>query len=119
MVRHMRLCRALLALSMGAASVGACQSEPPPLGEVLVVVDTDAPLTFVNRLRVDIYDTKGHWLSTNDLPRLAESDWPVSFSVVTPTSEGEPRPALVRLRGYRDSKTRRYEGERFTSRDPY
>lgn len=110
---------ALLAGAAACAVGVACQSDPPPLGEVLVVVDTDAPLTFVNRLRADLYDTEGHWLSTNDFPRLAESDWPVSFSVVTPTTTGAQRPAMVRLRGYRDSKIRPYEGERFRSRDPY
>jgi formylglycine-generating enzyme required for sulfatase activity len=100
---------------MGIA-VAACSpsvKDEPPLGEVLVVVDTDMPVpAFVGRLRVDVYAPDGTWYETRDLARSRVSDWPASFGVYAPDMENE-RVALVRLRGYPDGKVRDYRGERF------
>jgi formylglycine-generating enzyme required for sulfatase activity len=117
--RRIRRATAIVGLVLSVGSAGGCQSEPPPLGEVLVVADTDVPLTFVNRVRVDVYGSDGTWRTTNDFPLLSATDWPMSFSLVSPSASGPPEPLLVRLRAYRDSKTRPYLGERFEAREKF
>jgi formylglycine-generating enzyme required for sulfatase activity len=97
-------------------AVGSCQSiatAPPPLGEVRVVADTDAPVPrLVGRLRVDLYTVDGGWYATRDVPAFKPADWPVDFAVTL--GDGEPaKDVVVRLRGYPQGKTRDYRGERF------
>ena len=102
------------------ALVAACgsqqSSELPPLGEVVVVVDTDVPLAFAERLRVDVFED-GRWIESRDLLRPSADSWPASFSVFSPDPGGD-RVATVRLRVYAEGRTREYHGERFLSRRP-
>lgn len=82
-----------------AASLAACASrELPPLGEAVVVVDTDLPVPRVaSGLRVDTYATDGTWLESRDIARRDPRDWPVSFSVQA-TDDVRERDLLVRVR---------------------
>lgn len=99
--------------------LAACAPEPvtlPPLGEALVMVDTDAPVPrLVSRLRVDIYDEAFTWLDSREWPMRRREDWPASFSLFI--DEGSPdKRAWVRLRAFRDGKLRDYRGERYEKR---
>ena len=104
----------------------ACAPEPeelPPLGEALVVVDTDAPVArLASRLRIDVYAEDTTWIDSRDLPMPRRDDWPGSFSVFIEEAAVE-RVAIVRLRAYPDGKERDYLGERFMARpesgDPF
>jgi len=90
----------------------------PPLGEAILVVDTDAPVPkLAGRLRVDVYADDGTWLEFRDMPMRNPEDWPGSFSLYI--DEGSPaRLVWVRLRAYPDGKLRDYQGERFAPRPP-
>lgn len=84
----------------------------PPLGEVVVAVDTDAPVPeLVSRLRVDFFDAAGVWFDSRDILRADARDWPASFSVHS-DDEHADKTLILRLRGYQDGRLRRYEGER-------
>jgi hypothetical protein len=50
------LARAWLALSVVVASAGGCaQDVPPPAGQALVYIDTDAPPALFDRLRLEVF----------------------------------------------------------------
>jgi formylglycine-generating enzyme required for sulfatase activity len=86
----------IFALALASASCGA--RELAPLGEVLIVVDTDLPVPRVaSALRVDTYAADGRWLESRDIARRDPRDWPVSFSVQAADDERE-RDVVVRLR---------------------
>jgi formylglycine-generating enzyme required for sulfatase activity len=100
------------------ASTAACSNELPPLGEVVVVVDTDLRVPdFAGRLRVDLYSEEGAWYASRDMAVRNPSDWPASFGIVAPA--GVERRVLVRLRAYPEGRVRDYRGERFNRPDPY
>lgn len=88
---------------VGAVSIGgavpACLDRPQPLGEALLVVQTDTSIPRrVSRLRVDVYGDDGAVISTRDLTAPSPDDWPISFSVV---GDGDAeRIVTVRLRAY-------------------
>jgi formylglycine-generating enzyme required for sulfatase activity len=104
---------------LAVAALPACSDELPPLGEVVVYVDTDLPVpAMASRLRVDVFDHAGAWRTSRDHALGSPSDWPVSFSVVS-TDESAPTEAMVRLRAYRDVRTRDYRGERFVAPEIY
>jgi formylglycine-generating enzyme required for sulfatase activity len=91
----------------------------PPLGEVVVSLDTDAPVpAFVSRLRIDVFDEDGRWLTTRDQPRAQARDFPTSFSLYT-RDENTPQRVLVRARAYLDGRERDYQGEQFQDNAPY
>jgi formylglycine-generating enzyme required for sulfatase activity len=92
-------------------TLGCAAEDLPPFGEALMVVDTDAALSLVSRLRVDVYSEDGRWLRSRDLLTSDERDWPVSFSVQA--SVEEERRSLVRLRAYPTGRVRDYRGERY------
>ena len=95
----------------------SCKEAPPPLGEALFIVDTDAPVpALVGRLRIDFYTDRGTWFASRDVAAPDPSAWPVSFSVFNP-DEASTRVVLARLRAYPEGKTRDYRGERFSSRE--
>jgi formylglycine-generating enzyme required for sulfatase activity len=72
--------------------------ELPPLGEVVVVVDTDLPVPRVaSALRVDTYAKDGAWLESRDIARRDPRDWPASFSVQAADDTRE-RDVLIRVR---------------------
>lgn len=110
--------RNLLALAL-ITSACSKTSHDAPLGEVVLSIDTDAPVPdFVGRLRIDIFDEGGQWLQYSDIARTSAADWPASFSLYTRDDE-TPRKVLVRVRGYLEGRVRDYRGERFHERKPY
>lgn len=118
-VVDVRTCRKLIgrlgvigALAFASSCSGT--SSLPPLGEVVVVIDTDVPSPrIVDHLRVDVYSSDGTaWLASRDLLRAS---WPVSFSVHT-TDVAHGRDAIVRLRAYGGAYIQDYLGERFIER---
>jgi formylglycine-generating enzyme required for sulfatase activity len=93
-----------------AVALMACAAETPPelppLGEALIVVDTDLPLSVAQRLRIDIYNPG--WVASRDVVLPSKSSFPVSFSVFTPNTA---RTATLRLRMYPEGRTRDYRDE--------
>src|SRR5262249_14412246 len=75
----------LVACSAAALALG-CTTSLPPLGEALLVVDTDLPVPHIaSRLRVDLYtDDLATWYVSREIATLDPSAWPVSFSVFDP-----------------------------------
>jgi len=106
----------LVVLVGAIASCSGTSSTLPPLGEVVIAVDTDLPIAFANRLRIDVFED-GTWIESRDLVRPSVGSWPASFSVYSPDPQ-VGRVATVRLRAYPDGRTREYHGERFAPRDP-
>ncbi len=104
---------AFLALS------GACNhssTELPPLGEVLLVVDTDAAVpSLVGRLRVDAYAEDGTWYASRDFGLEDAVLWPSSFGVYSGVAD-QGGVVTLRLRGYADGNVRDYLGERYQAR---
>ena len=95
------------------------RKELPTYGEVVVAIDTDAPVPqFVSRLRIDLFDDRGTWFASRDVGRPSRGDWPASFSLYT-TDERSPRTVLVRARAYLEGRLRQYRGERHLDRRPY
>lgn len=116
-----RRLRAIIAASLLASAFLACRSSDDsltPLGEALVVVDTDLPAELASRLRVDLYAEDGRWFESRDIGRPDRRDWPASFSVYS-SDELEPRRVLVRIRVHPEGVTRDYLGERYEARVPY
>src|SRR5882724_9750239 len=111
---------AALVLGLAALACGHAQpKELPALGEVVVSIDTDAPVPqLISRLRIDLFDQDGRWFDSRDVARADPADWPASFSVYT-LDEQTPRTVLVRARAYLEGHTRDYRGERFEDRAPY
>ena len=107
-------------LCLCAASCGETEAKKlPPLGEVVVSIDTDALVPqMVGRLRIDLFDEQGHWFESRDIARTNTSDWPASFSLFTADLQ-EPRTVLLRARAYLEGRTREYRGERFADAAPY
>ncbi len=106
----MRARHAVVALGLACAAGPSCSSERPPLGEALVVVDTDMPAPkLASRLRVDLYAEDGTWYASRDIGRPADVDWPASFSVFAP--DDRALRVLVRLRVYPEAVVRDYRGE--------
>jgi formylglycine-generating enzyme required for sulfatase activity len=94
-------------------AVGCSPATPAPVGEVLLTVDTDAPVpTLVSRLRVDLFDASGNWFASRDFGLPDPSDWPTSFAVSAP-GDGGMATVTVRLRAYPDGQVRDYLGETF------
>jgi formylglycine-generating enzyme required for sulfatase activity len=110
----------LAAVTSSALACSAREPEQlPPLGEVVVSIDTDAAVPqMVGRLRVDVFDDSGRWLDSRDVARTDAKDWPASFSVFT-ADENTSRTVLVRARAYLEGRVRDYQGERFQERAPY
>ncbi|MBW2458501.1 MAG: SUMF1/EgtB/PvdO family nonheme iron enzyme [Deltaproteobacteria bacterium] len=106
--------RLAAALVVATSFLTGCDDSLPPLGEALLIVDTDLPVPrLAARLRVDLYTLDGlEWYESRDIALLDRRDWPVSFSLYVP-DEDESRSALVRLRVYPQGKVRDYRGERF------
>jgi len=103
-----------LALALATLSCGG--PDPillPPLGEVVVAVDTDAPVPeLVSRLRVDFFAKDGTWFDSRDVLRADARDWPAIFSVYSENQQ--EKQLILRLRGYREGRLRRYAGERLS-----
>jgi formylglycine-generating enzyme required for sulfatase activity len=85
--------------AMLVLTVTACRdAELPPLGEAVVVVDTDLPVPRVaSRLRVDLYEDNGRWFESREIARPDPRDWPTSFSVQA-SNDSAQKNVLVRVR---------------------
>jgi formylglycine-generating enzyme required for sulfatase activity len=107
-------------LALGALACGQQSHEMlPRFGEVMVSIDTDAPVPqLIGRLRIDLFDEDGSWLESRDIARTKAADWPASFSLYT-EDETTPRRVLVRARAYLEGRLRDYHGERFEERPSY
>jgi formylglycine-generating enzyme required for sulfatase activity len=106
----------LLLIALVLASSDCGPTTLPPLGEVVVIVDTDAIVpNLVSRLRVDAFDEKGTWYASQDFGLESASQWPTSFGVfVGQANQGGT--VTLRLRGYADGNVRDYLGERYQAR---
>ena len=94
------LCISATFLTASAVAIGCGERTLPPLGEVVVVVDTDLAVPRVaSRLRVDTYALDGTWLESRDVARPDPRDWPASFSVQA-ADDVVDREIVVRLRVY-------------------
>jgi formylglycine-generating enzyme required for sulfatase activity len=94
-------------------ALGCSPATPAPVGEVVLTVDTDAPVpTLASRLRVDLFDSSGTWFASRDFGLPDPSDWPTSLAVSAPDGGGTAT-VTVRLRAYPDGQVRDYLGERF------
>lgn len=92
-----------------AAVTGCGARELPPLGEVLVVVDTDLPVPrVVSELRVDVYGEDGAWLDARAIARPDPRDWPASFSVQA-SDDARDRVVAIRVRAH-GPRVRDYRG---------
>jgi formylglycine-generating enzyme required for sulfatase activity len=116
---------AALACVLALAPACGAPGGPPPIGQALVVVDTDLPVPkLAGRLRVDFYTPDGIWYDTRDLaaPRppgaVARSDWPVSFAVTLDPNDANAaaKDVVLRLRAYPEGKVRDYLGELYQAR---
>lgn len=84
------------------AAALSCQTTPEPLGEALVVLQTDVAIPRrVNRVRIEIFGADGALVDTRDVPTPMTEDWPVSFSVVIPEG-ARTASTLVRVRAWLD-----------------
>jgi formylglycine-generating enzyme required for sulfatase activity len=111
--------------ALACAVAPGCTTPPvaAPIGEALVVVDTDMPVPkLAARLRADFYTTSGTWYATRDLALpsgpdagVTTSDWPVSFAVTLDPSAAA-NDVILRLRLYPEGKVRDYLGERYQER---
>ncbi|HZO16496.1 MAG TPA: SUMF1/EgtB/PvdO family nonheme iron enzyme [Polyangiaceae bacterium] len=92
----------------------ACTNELDPLGEAILIVDTDLPVPeLAAELRLDLYSPDGTaWYHSRDIALPDPRDWPASFSLYDPDPESM-REALVRVRIHPLGRVRDYHGERF------
>ena len=106
------------ALVASALAVAACAAPagPAPLGNVVVYVDTDAPVPkLVARLRVDLFTDVGEWFASRDVDASDPAAWPISFGVYLP--DGSPRgQVIVRLRAYPEGALQDYDGYAYWTR---
>lgn len=94
----MRRRLAILALVFGSGL--SCAAEPEPLGEALVVIQTDVAVPRrVGGMRVEVLGSRGGVIETRDLVTPIAASFPVSFSVVLPEDADEAE-LLLRLRAY-------------------
>jgi formylglycine-generating enzyme required for sulfatase activity len=107
----------LFAIAFVLGIAPGCAPADEATGQVLVIVDTDAPVPkLVARLRIDVYAEDGSWYASRDVALGSPSAWPTSFGVHAP--DASRRVAIVRLRAYPEGKERDYRGERFVARPP-
>lgn len=96
----MRLGRSVASFSIALFATSSCTSTPEPLGEALVVVDTDVAIPRqVNRLQIEVFRSSGELVDQREVVTPTAADWPVSFSVVIPDGVPEDE-VLVRLRAF-------------------
>lgn len=85
-------------IAAACVAAGCGPRELPPLGEVVVVVDTDLPVPrVVSELRVDVHAADGAWLDARALARPDPRDWPASFSLQA-ADDARERVVVVRVR---------------------
>src|SRR5687768_9179185 len=81
--------------------LSACQESAPSLPQLLIVVDTDAPVpAFVDRVRVYVFNLEGALQEApREFPLLNPEDWPLTFGLRS--SGDEPIQARLRIRAFR------------------
>jgi formylglycine-generating enzyme required for sulfatase activity len=103
----------IVAIAACVCGDAACTSARP---DVVVVVDTDAPVPkLAGQLRVDFFHDDGSWFAWRDVPAASPDAWPVSFGVVLP-DRAPASEVIVRLRAYPIGKVRDYLGYRYLAR---
>jgi formylglycine-generating enzyme required for sulfatase activity len=113
-LRHSLLLVCLV--TSGACSDSGGANELPPLGEVVLIVDTDASVpALVNRLRIDAFSPDGTWYASRDFLLDEPDQWPTSFGVYS-ANPGQGGTVTLRLRAYADGNVRDYLGERYQAR---
>jgi len=102
-----------------AAIVGAsacARAATPPLGNVVLYVDTDATVPkLVGELRVDLFRTDGTWYASRDISAPSPSSWPVSFGVSLAEGASDTQ-VVARLRAYPSGKVQDYRGYSYQGR---
>jgi hypothetical protein len=100
-------------LILGLAAAVACggREAPRAYGEALLIVDTDLPLAFATRLRVDMY-ADGAWFDSREVTRGSTAEWPASLGLYSDDDTKE-KLVWVRFRVYPNGGQRDYRGERF------
>jgi len=90
---------------LGALGLATTQcSDPAPLGEALLVIQTDVAIPRrVDRVRIDVLAADGAVIQSRELSTPSPADWPLSFSVVGDAEA--PRSVLVRVRAFLDGHT--------------
>jgi formylglycine-generating enzyme required for sulfatase activity len=86
------------------AAIAACAKSAPTRDEVVVAIDTDAPVPgWVDRVRVEIFDATGTTaIDAHDYALPDPSDWPLSFGVHPgPTGATSFR---LRIRAYNSAR---------------
>ncbi len=111
----------LLTFALPATCSVGCERTLPPLGEAVLVVDTDLPVpALAGVLRVDVYRLPEGgggpvWVDSREVVREDPRDYPASFSVYSP-DPGRDLRILVRLRLHPSARVRSYRGERYFPR---
>jgi formylglycine-generating enzyme required for sulfatase activity len=94
-----------LVIGVAAIALSGCRHTPQPLGEALVVVQTDVEVPRrVNHLKVEVLGTSGAEVDQREIVTPSREDWPVSFSIVLPQGSA-PTDVVVRLRAYPEGHT--------------
>ncbi len=112
--------RVVVVAGIALALAPACRHTPQPLGEALVVVQTDVDVPRrVDHVSIEILGAKtGATVDTREVVTPSRDDWPVSFSVVLPDGSAE-EDVFVRLRAYPEGHSLSARDlERFASDPP-
>lgn len=104
----------LCALGATVIAAAACSSDPPPRPQLVVVIDTDAPVlgqlgedselspaVAVDTVRIDLIGGDRDVLEHRDVTAADPRDWPISFGVES--RSGTSRVVRLRLRAFRAS----------------
>ncbi len=105
MIRSLRVKLALAGVVVAAATANGCSTAAPDRDEVVVVIDTDAPVpSWVDRLHVEVFDAKGTTpLDSHDYTLPGPANWPLSFGI-HPAAARAPLSVRLRLRAYNSSR---------------
>lgn len=106
-----RVLRACGAVALVGGLSPACADTAPPLPQVLLFVDIDAPTieqsradpavsqdAVIDTVRVDLLDREDRPIDVREATATGQRDWPVSFGIVPSASGG---PVRLRIRAFR------------------
>lgn len=105
---------AIVAMALVLAVVPSCSSEPGPRPQLVVVIDTDAPVVgqivegsglspavAIDTVRVDVVSSNREVFDHRDVTVPDPRDWPISFGIAS--QPGTPRALRLRIRAFRAS----------------
>ncbi len=105
----------LVAVVMSAIPLGGCRATTDARAQVVLVVDTDLPVSgqlaarpelspdaAIDTVRVDVLAANGAVLDSQVFVVPNADQWPLSFGV--PRDDGAPAPTALRVRGFRGRK---------------